>query len=376
MSEKIDYYKVLGVTKQSTEDEIKKSYRKLALKYHPDKNPNNKEAESKFKEISEAYEVLGNPKKRKKYDNYGFNFNQHANYEDIFSGFGSGPSMDDLFGDLFGNNRNNQNSNIKSKGRNLKINIGLTTEDIIFGSDKKILLNRNIVCKPCNGNGSENGNEIETCKTCAGKGRIIHTQRTSFGIMRQEIICPDCRGKGRKILKKCTSCNSSGYDNIKDEIEIKIPKGARTGMQFAIKNKGDESVNGITGDLIIDVYQKSDNKYMFENDDVIIDLHIDLIDSIKGVSDFEIDTPHGKVKIEIPEKTYTGQKIKIPNKGLPIYNSSKIGDMYAYINVNIPEGFIDKLKSINVNFFNDYVKETNAQNKNGIYKNFKSHFKA
>jgi len=120
----------------------------------------------------------------------------------------------------------------------------------------------------------------------------------------------------------------------------------------------------------------ADDKYMFENDDVIIDLHIDLIDSIKGVSDFEIDTPHGKVKIEIPEKTYTGQKIIIPNKGLPIYNSSKIGDMYAYINVNIPEGFIDKLKSIDINLFNDYVKETNTQNKNGIYKNFKSHFNA
>ena len=377
MSEKIDYYKILGVTKQSTEEEIKKAYRKLALKYHPDKNPDNKEAESKFKEISEAYEVLGNSEKRKKYDNYGFNFNNRMNYDDIFSGFGHGPSMDDLFGDLFGNNnrRSQYNSNIKPKGTNLRIQIGLTTEEIVFGSDKKVLLNRKIICKSCGGNGSENGDSIESCKTCSGRGRVVHSQRTAFGIMRQEVICPDCSGKGTKILKKCNECNGLGYDNIKEEVEISIPKGARTGMQFAIRHKGDDSlVGGESGDLLIDVYHKQDERYMFESDDIIIDLHIDLMDAIRGVENFEIDTPHGKITINIPEKSFSGKVLRIKNKGLPVYESLEIGSMYIYINVNISEDFIEKIKKIDQSLIDEYKSDNLKINERGIYKTFREHF--
>ncbi len=377
MSEKKDYYKVLGVTKQSTEEEIKKAYRKLALKYHPDKNPEDKEAESKFKEITEAYEVLSNPEKRKKYDSYGFDFNKRMNYDDIFSGFGHGPSMDDLFGDLFGNykNRTNNRTSIKPKGKNLKIQLGLTTEEIILGSEKKLLINRNIVCNSCSGNGSKNGTSLNNCKTCSGTGRVVYAQRTSFGIMRQEAVCSDCGGSGRVVLEKCDVCHGVGFENIKDEVEINIPKGARSGMQFAIKNKGDESLyGGESGDLLIDIYHKQDDRYMFENDDIIIDLHIDLIDAIRGVQSFELDTPHGKIKLNIPENSYTGKALRIQNKGLPLYNSTQAGDLYIYINVSISEDFIDKIKKIDETLLDEYKKEDKINNKKGIYKTFREYF--
>jgi molecular chaperone DnaJ len=377
MSEKIDYYKILGVTKQSTEEEIKKAYRKLALKYHPDKNPDNKEAESKFKEISEAYEVLGDSEKRKKYDSYGFDFNKRMNYDDIFSGFGHGPSMDDLFGDLFGNNnrRSQYNPNIKPKGKNLRIQLGLTTEEIILGSEKKILINRRVSCNPCNGNGSKNGTSFESCKTCSGTGRVVYTQKTPFGIMRQEASCSDCVGSGKVVLEKCDTCVGNGFESKKEEVEVNIPKGARSGMQFAIKNKGDESIyGGESGDLLIDVYHKQDERYIFENDDIIIDLHIDLIDAIRGVDNFELDTPHGKVKIKIPENSYTGKALRIQNKGLPLYNSTQFGNLYIYINVNISANFIDKIKELDESLIDEYKNNEDVSNKKGIYKTFREHF--
>lgn len=377
MSEKRDYYKVLGVTKQSTEEEIKKAYRKLAFKYHPDKNPDDKESEVKFKEISEAYEVLSNPEKRKKYDNYGFEFNNRMSYDDVFSGFGYGPSMDDLFGDLFGNykNRTNNRTSVKPKGKNLRIQLNLTTEEIISGIEKKIIINRNIVCNSCSGNGSKNGNSLEVCKTCSGTGKVIYTQKTPFGIMRQEVICSDCGGSGKIILEKCDSCNGIGFESLKDEVEIKIPKGVRTGMQFAVKNKGDESFyGGESGDLLIDVYHKQDERYMFENDDIIIDLHIDFLDAIRGVEKYELDTPHGKVKINIPENSYTGKVLRIQSKGLPLYNSTQVGNLYIYINVNIPEDFMEKIKKIDKSLLGEYKKDNKINNKKGIYRTFREYF--
>lgn len=376
MSEKKDYYKVLGVTKQSAEEEIKKAYRKLALKYHPDKNPDDTESETRFKEISEAYEVLGNSEKRKKYDSHGFNFNNRMNYDDIFSGFGNGPSMDDLFGDLFGNSNNkNSRRGRKVNGKNLKIQIGLTTEEIILGSEKKILINRNIVCKSCTGNGSKDGNSFESCEKCSGTGRIVYIQRTPFGVVSQEAPCNGCGGLGRKIIENCDSCNSLGFESKKEEVEISIPKGARTGMQFAIKNKGDESIEGgESGDLLIDIHQKQDDRYMFENSDIIIDLHIDLIDAIVGVENFELDTPHGRIKIKIPENSYTGKTLRIPNKGLPSYNISNMGNMYIYINVNVSEDFIDKIKNIDSSLLESYKKDNKTNYKKGVYKTFREHF--
>ncbi len=374
MSEKRDYYTILGITKNTNESEIKKAYRKLALKYHPDKNPDNKEAEDKFKEITEAYECLSDANKKSKYDRFGHDGinGANANYNDFFGNFGGGgPEFSDLFGDLFNRfNQTNNNSHIK-RGRHLKIHINLDLKDIVNGINKTVAINRNINCNSCSGLGSKDGTSHETCNSCNGRGKIVNRQRTPFGIMTHESMCLHCNGEGIKIIEICDTCKGKGLENIREEIDINIPKGAREGMQFAIKDKGDFAKGGLSGDLLIDLKENKNEPFFVENSNIITDFHISLGDYISGKKDVEIETPHGKLKIDIPKNIKNGKVLKLSKKGLPIYNTDELGDLLLYINVDLPEmDEEDFLKIKNVLEKNETKKESNK----GLYEMFKEHF--
>jgi molecular chaperone DnaJ len=376
MSKK-DYYKVLGVPKTASDSEIKKAYRKLAVKYHPDKNPDNKEAEEKFKEISEAYDVLSNGDKRKKYDTFGHNGGQSM-YEDFFGGnFGRGATMEDIFGDLFNSRRKNPHQQ-NNRGKSLRVRLELGIEDIVNGVKKTIAINRNVKCEPCKGNGSKDGINHQMCSHCNGSGVAIESKRTPFGFIKTQVTCGVCNGSGREIKEYCDSCMGAGIlRSQREEVEVAVPKGARTGMQFAIRHKGDDSPNGESGDLLIDVFQKNDDNYIVENSNIIYDLHISLFDALFGKKGFEIENPHGKIKITIPRGSYTGKVLRVPNKGLPVYGSPEVGDFIIYVNVDVPEDLEERIKSEDEELYNK-LKSSNSmkevENKKGIYRNFREHF--
>lgn len=370
---KLDYYKVLGVTKSSTSVEIKKAYRKLAIKYHPDKNQGNKEAEEKFKEISESYDVLGDPEKKAKYDAYGHMGNsgyQSRNYSDTFSGFGGGASMEDLFGDLFNHSRG-QSYRQKRKGRNLRIKLGITIEDIVNGVHKKVSIKRSSQCSSCNGNGSKNGNSHYSCPSCGGSGTVIIQQVTPLGVMRQQSTCTNCQGSGSVIKEACSPCGGLGIHHKQEEVDIKIPKGSRSNMPFAIKGKGDSIKGGESGDLLVEVFEKEHDLFTIEGYNVILDKYITIEEAIFGKNDLEIETPHGKIKINIPPNSKIGKALRITGKGLPIYNTSKTGDLILYINVEIPDSS-DVNKELKEAF--STLKKKKNQPQKGLYKYFREHF--
>jgi molecular chaperone DnaJ len=370
-----DYYKILGVPKSASQSEIKKSYRKLSKKYHPDLNPDNKEAEEKFKEIAESYDVLGDEQKRKNYDTFGSAGGRgYQNMNDFFSsGFGGGgASFEDIFGDIFNNSRRGA-QNFRKKGRNLRIQIGLSISDIVNGVKKVVAIKRKVNCTSCGGNGSKNGNNIEICKGCSGSGRTIFSQRTPFGNVRRESACLQCNGSGVKIKEFCENCGGAGvFTRKREEVEVNIPKGARTGMQFAIKEKGDEIKDGEPGDLLIDVHIVPDDYYMIENSNIIVDHSISLFDAIFGKKGVEIETPHGKVKINIPKGCKTGKALRIAGRGIPTYGSHEVGDMIVYINVEMPEVSENDTELYDVLKKSEEHYDKNKQR--GIYRNFREHF--
>ena len=368
------YYEILGLKKGASDVEIKKAYRKLAKENHPDTNPNNKEAEEKFKEIAEAYEVLSDSDKKAKYDQYGHNGARGANMEDYFSGFrDGGVSFEDLFGSAFANSRRGRQNQIR-RGKNLRIEIGLTTEDIVKGTKKTIAINRDIKCQPCNGNGSKEGKDFENCSHCNGTGQFKQVKRTHFGIIEQETTCPHCSGGGKLIKEKCETCQGIGIiKNQRDEIEIVIPKGARTGMQFAVKEKGSYAAyGGDAGDLLIDVRQEADDNYMFENSNVMYDLNISFVDAVLGKKGVEIPTPHGKIRIDIPKGCYNGKALRVGQRGLPFYNTNDIGDMFVYISVHVPEEVDEKTEKALKELENSL--DVPDKTKKGSYRIFREHF--
>jgi molecular chaperone DnaJ len=357
---KLDYYKVLGVTKSATIEEIKKSYRKLALKYHPDKNQGNKKFEEKFKEISEAYDTLSNPEKKSKYDNYGFN--EERNYSNAYQQFYQN----------FYNNRGNYTQQTIKKGRNLRIKLNITVEEIVSGVNKKVKIKRDSKCSSCNGNGSKDGTSFKKCTTCGGVGKFYSKQLTDMGFIQTEVICSSCNGTGNIILENCTNCYGIGLEKKKEEeVEILIPKGSRSKMPFAMKNKGDYVKGGQSGDLLVDLVEKKHDEYILEGNNIIVEKYINVFEAIFGKSDLEVKTPYGYVKINVPSNCYSGKALRIKGKGLPIYNSEEIGDMIVYLNIDIP----------NINEIDDSIKEkmqilnteVNKKDK-GVYSIFKEHF--
>lgn len=354
---KRDYYDVLGVSRQSDQAEIKSAYRKLAIKYHPDKNPDNPEAEEKFKEAAEAYEVLSNPDKKARFDQFG-----HAggaagasggyggggmNMEDIFSQFG------DIFGGggspfegFFGGGARNGGGRRVTRGSNLRIKVKLTLKEIAEGSEKKIKVTKKTVCKTCDGSGAKDKNSFHNCRTCQGTGTVRRVTNTILGQMQTSSTCPSCHGEGIEISAKCTSCSGHGLINGEETITINIPAGVSDGMQLSMSGKGNAAPRGgVPGDLIILIEEIPHESLHREGNNVIYDLYVNFVDAALGTS-IEIPTIDGKAKIKIDPGTQSGKVLRLKGKGVPEVNSYHKGDQMVYVNVWTPKATSSEEKDL------------------------------
>ncbi len=346
-----DYYRILGVERNASEDDIKKAYRKMAMKYHPDKNPNNPEAESKFKEAAEAYDVLSTPDKKSNYDRFG-----SANGGNPFSGgnpFGGGFNMDDIFsqfGDIFGGGfgqRPGGGPRPNSRGSNLRIKVSLTIDEILKGATKKLKYRRQDKCNTCSGKG---GTDIRSCLPCNGTGQRVVVQNTPFGQIRQATTCPDCSGSGQQIHVRCKDCNGDGTVSKEEVVDVNIPAGVSTGMQLNMTGYGNYIRNGIPGDLQVVVEEVTDHSYIREGNNIVIEKTISVIDAIIGAN-IKVDTPHGQISVAIEPGTEHDKVYRISGKGIPDINYG-LGDLFVKIKVKIPKNIeldekytLEKLKS-------------------------------
>jgi molecular chaperone DnaJ len=369
---KRDYYEVLGVTKNSTADEIKKAYRQMALKYHPDKNPGNKEAEEKFKEAAEAYDVLSNPDKKAKYDKYGHNAPggfggaTEFNMEDIFSQFG------DIFGfggggfGRFGGFSGRRAESVR-RGSDVRIRVKVDLKDIANGVEKKVKVPVLCKCEFCGGTGAKNPSSINTCPTCNGSGHITKMANTIFGAMQSTTICPQCHGDGKKITELCTECHGEGTAKREESIVFRIPPGISDGMQLNISGKGNAARRGgINGDLLVVINEEKDEELIRDENDLIYSLYISIPQAVLGAS-VEVPTVNGKAKIKIEPGTQSGKVLRLKGKGLPDINGYRTGDLLVYINLWTPQ----KLTKEEERMMESFVKSENfAPNPSKQDKNF------
>ena len=347
MAEKRDYYEVLGVAKTATADEIKKAYRKKAIQYHPDKNPGDKKAEEMFKEAAEAYDVLSDPQKRQRYDQFGHAGMGGASGAGGFGGFGGfgggGFSMEDIFeqfGDIFGGHFGGGRSSRSAatpRGTNLRVKVKLTLQEVASGVEKKIKVRKKVVCPDCNGTGAESASDFETCPNCKGTGRVVRTVNSLFGMMQTEAVCPHCGGKGKIITKKCKKCHGEGVIDSNEIITLSIPAGVQEGMQLSMRGYGNAAPNGgQSGDLLILIEEERHPDLIRDGNDLIYNLLLPLPTAVLGGS-VEIPTIDGKVKIKIDAGTQPGKVLRLRGKGLPSLNGYGTGDLLVNIGVYIPE---------------------------------------
>ncbi len=343
--EKRDYYEVLGVSKSADATEIKKAYRKLALKYHPDKNPGDKEAEEKFKEAAEAYDVLSNEEKRHRYDQFG-----HAGVGGAGQGgFGGGMSMDDIFsqfGDIFGSFGGfsgfggfggGRGSRRVNRGTNLRVKVKMSLQEIATGIEKKIKVKKYVACQHCNGTGAKDGKSYSTCSTCKGSGQVTRVQNTILGAMQTTSTCPTCEGEGKIINEKCTFCNGEGVLMSEEVISINIPAGVAEGMQLSLSGKGNAARRGgVNGDLIVLIEEEEHPELVRDGNDLLYNVFIGYPEAVLGET-VEIPTIEGKVKVKIEAGTQPGRILRLRGKGLPDVNGYGKGDLLAKVNVWIPK---------------------------------------
>jgi molecular chaperone DnaJ len=348
MAQKRDYYEVLGVSKSASEDEIKKAYRKMAVKYHPDKNPDNKEAEDKFKEAAEAYEVLSNSQKKAQYDRFGhagmggaagggFGGAGGMNMEDIFSQFGDifGGGDESPFGSFF--NQGRGGGRRQRKGTDLRIKLKLNLEEIANGVEKKIKVKRHVACKTCAGNGSKNGTDLKTCGTCQGSGQVRQVQQTMLGQMVTSSTCPHCSGEGKTIGAKCGDCFGEGRILEEEIIPIKIPAGVSNDMQLSMSGKGNVPPRGgVAGDLLIVIEEEEHELLHRDGNNVIYDLYVNFVDAALGTS-VEVPTISGKAKITLDAGTQSGKILRLKGKGIKELNGYSIGDQLVHVNIWTPK---------------------------------------
>ena len=343
--EKRDYYEVLGVSKSADATEIKKAYRKLALKYHPDKNPGDKEAEEKFKEAAEAYDVLSNEEKRRRYDQFG-----HAGVGGAGQGgFGGGMSMDDIFsqfGDIFGSFGGfsgfggfggGRSARRVNRGTNLRVKVKMNLQEIATGIEKKIKVKKYVACQHCNGTGAKDGKSYSTCSTCKGSGQVTRVQNTILGAMQTTSTCPTCEGEGKIINEKCTFCNGEGVLMSEEVISINIPAGVGEGMQLSLSGKGNAARRGgVNGDLIVLIEEEEHPELVRDGNDLLYNVFIGYPEAVLGET-VEIPTIEGKVKVTLEAGTQPGKILRLRGKGLPDVNGYGKGDLLAKVNVWIPK---------------------------------------
>ena len=343
MAEKRDYYEVLGVDRNASADEIKKAYRKKAIQYHPDKNPGDKEAEEKFKEAAEAYDVLSDPQKKARYDQYG-----HAGMEGAGGFSGGGFSMDDIFshfGDIFGGfgfggfgGGGTRGGRRVHRGSDIRIRVKLSLQEIAHGVEKKVKINKTIPCPTCNGRGADSEADIQTCNRCHGTGVITSVRQTFLGQMQTQEACPDCGGEGRKIVRPCHNCNGSGLVKSSEEISFKIPAGVAEGMQLTVRGKGNAGRNnGVSGDLLVVIKETKHPQLQREGNNLYYTQVISVMDAMLGC---EVTVPclDGSYRLKIDAGTQSGTTIKLRGKGLPAvsgYGSGR-GDLFVQVMVWIP----------------------------------------
>jgi molecular chaperone DnaJ len=343
---KRDYYEILGVSKSSSADEIKKSYRKVAMQFHPDRNPGDKEAEEKFKEAAEAYEVLSDQDKRAQYDRFG-----HAgvngrggggahgmNMDDIFSNFGD-IFGDDIFGSFFGGGGRQRGGGRArgTRGSNLRIKLKMNYEEIAKGANKTIKVKKYTTCSACTGSGAKDKNAIQNCGTCNGTGQVRKVTNTFLGQMQTVGTCPTCNGEGSTITSKCTSCKGEGRVYTEETINIDIPAGVQDGMQLSLSGKGNAGERGgAPGDLIVLIEEEQHPELQRDNLNVIYDMHISFTDAVFGANP-EVPTIDGRAKIKIPAGTQGGKIFRLKGKGFPAINSYEKGDQLIHVNVWTPQ---------------------------------------
>ena len=390
MAEKRDYYEVLGIGKNATDAEIKSAYRKLAKKHHPDLNPGDKEAEEKFKEVNEANDVLSDPQKRQRYDQFGFagvDPNYAAANGGGAGGFGGGfggVDLGDIFGDIFGGGfgggfsgfgggSSTRTANAPRKGHDIQASVILTFEEAAHGCSKKITINRQDTCPDCGGTGAAKGTSPETCPDCGGRGYVVTQQRTPFGVMQSQQPCSHCGGRGTIIRNPCKTCRGTGKTAARKSLEINIPAGIDDDQNIALRGQGDAGSNGgPAGDVIVHVTVKADP--MFERDgyDVTIHVPITFSQAVLG-DDVEVPTVDGRIVQHIPEGTQSGTKFRLRGQGIQYLNGRGRGDQYVIVDVEIPKK-VTRAQREALKAFEDSMKEDNYEKRKGFFKNLRDRF--
>lgn len=393
MAEKRDYYEVLEVTKESTVEEIKKAYRKKAIQYHPDKNPGDKEAEEKFKEAAEAYDVLSNPDKRARYDQFGHaGMSGAAGNGGPFGGFSGGMSMDDIFsmfGDIFGGHSGGGfgggfgsfggfggggSQQRKFRGSDLRVKVKLNLKEISTGVEKKFKLKKYVPCSHCHGTGAEGNSGSETCPTCKGNGSVIRNQQTILGTMQTRTTCPTCNGEGKIIKDKCKVCGGEGIEYGEEVVTVKIPAGVAEGMQLSMGGKGNAGKhNGIPGDLLILVEEEPHPELIRDENDLVYNLLLSFPTAAIGGA-VEIPTIDGKVKVKIEAGTQPGKVLRLRGKGLPSVNGYGTGDLLVNVSVYVPETLSKEEKSTLEKLEESKNFKPSTSIKEKIFKKFRSLF--
>ncbi|MEP6683241.1 MAG: molecular chaperone DnaJ [Parafilimonas sp.] len=345
---KRDYYEILGVSKSASADEIKKAYRKVAMQFHPDRNPGDKEAEEKFKEAAESYEVLSDADKKAKYDRYGhaafapgsggFSGSSNVNMEDIFSQFGD-IFGEDIFGNFFGGGRRSSGAGRGrgTRGSNLRVKLKLNYEEMAKGVTKNIKVKKYVPCTTCSGSGAKDKGGVQTCSTCGGSGQVRKVTSTFLGQMQTVSTCPTCNGEGSIITNKCTACKGEGRVYGEETVNINIPAGVQEGMQLSLGGKGNAGERGgAAGDLIVLIEEEAHKELQRDGLNVAFELHISFPDAVFGTN-IEVPTIDGRAKIKIPPGTQSGKIFRLKGKGFPDVNGYGKGDQLIHVNVWTPQ---------------------------------------
>ncbi|MBO5874830.1 MAG: molecular chaperone DnaJ [Rikenellaceae bacterium] len=353
---KRDYYEVLGVERSANEDEIKKAYRKAAIKFHPDKNPGDKEAEEKFKEAAEAYDVLSNPDKRARYDRFGHEGMSGGGFGGGGGFSGGGFSMEDIFsqfGDIFGGHfggfggfGGGQRGQRVNRGSDLRIKVKLTLSEVVNGTVKKLKINKNVACDSCGGSGAKDEHSRTTCSTCNGSGYVTRVVNTFFGQTQTTQPCPTCGGEGKVITTPCDKCKGEGVVKGEEIVEIKIPAGVADGMQLSVSGKGNAARRGgVNGNLLVLIEEIPDKELLRDGNDLIYNLEISVPQAILGAS-IEVPAVDGRVKIKIEPGTQTGKVLRLKGKGVPDLNGYGRGDLLVIVDVFIPKNISSEEKEL------------------------------
>ena len=387
MAEKRDYYEVLGVEKNADADTIKKAYRKAAIKHHPDRNPGDKEAEDKFKEAAEAYEVLSDDNKRARYDQFG-----HAGMGGAAGGGygGQGMSMDDIFsmfGDIFGGHGgfggfggfgggSQRQQARRFRGSDLRIKVKLSLKEIAEGVTKKLKINKTVACEKCGGTGAKDSSAYATCTKCGGSGYVITVQYSLFGRMQTQSVCPDFQGAGRIIKDKCDKCKGEGTERGQEVIEVNIPKGVAEGMALTVRGRGNAArQGGVNGDLIVVIEEEHSPELIRDGNDLIHNLNITVTTALLG-GEVEVPTIDGKARIKIAPGTHAGKVLRLRGKGLPDVNGYGRGDIMVVVDITIPTSLTSEEKKLVKELADKpHFKEAESTENQNIFERMKNFFR-